>query len=173
MLPNINLGLFSSDMGIDLGTCSTLVRVRDQGVVLNERSVVAVRKGTNIVPNDGQAVGLVARDMLGKTPGSISAIRPLKQRVISDFEITEAMLAYFIGKVNGSGVVIKPRVVIAVPSGLTDVERQADISTAERAGARKVYLVEDPLGAVARGTCIYLANIELLKETMESVAYRA
>lgn len=146
MLSDFVFGWFSMDMGIDLGTCSTLVYVRDKGIVLNEPSVVAVRKGTNIVLNNGQAVGLVAREMLGKTPGSISAIRPLKDGVISDFEITEAMLAYFIRKAHGGGIV-KPRIVIAVPGGITDVERQAVIGTAERAGARKVYLVEEPMAA--------------------------
>jgi rod shape-determining protein MreB len=147
MLPDIVLGWFSMDMGIDLGTCSTLVCVREQGIVINEPSVVAVRKGTSIVLNDGEAVGLVAREMLGKTPGSISAIRPLKDGVISDFEITEAMLAYFIRKAHSTGGVVRPRVVVAVPSGITDVERQAVIGTAERAGARKVYLVEEPMAA--------------------------
>jgi rod shape-determining protein MreB len=147
MLPDILLGLFSMDMGIDLGTCSTLVCVRDKGIVLNEPSVVAVRKGTNIVLNNGEAVGLVAREMLGKTPGSISAIRPLKDGVISDFEVTEAMLAYFMRKAQGGNGFVRPRVVIGVPSGITDVERQAVISTAERAGARKVYLVEEPMAA--------------------------
>lgn len=136
------------DMGIDLGTCSTLVSVRGKGIVLNEPSVVAVRKGTNEVLNNGEAVGLVAREMLGKTPGSISAIRPMKDGVISDFEITEKMLQYFIKKVHGrrSGL-IKPRVVIAVPSGITAVERRAVIDSAERAGARKVYLVDEPMAA--------------------------
>ena len=146
MMPNIVFGWFSMDMGIDLGTCSTLVYVREKGIVLNEPSVVAVRKGTNIVLNNGQAVGLVAREMLGKTPGSISAIRPLKDGVISDFEITEAMLHYFIRKAHGGGIV-RPRIVIAVPGGITDVERQAVMGTAERAGARKVYLVEEPMAA--------------------------
>lgn len=142
------LGWFSMDMGIDLGTCNTLVCVRNEGIVLNEPSVVAVRKGTNIVLNNGEAVGLVAREMLGKTPGSISAIRPLKDGVISDFEITEAMLSYFIRKVHGrSGWLIKPRVVIAVPSGITAVERRAVIDSAERAGARKVFLVDEPMAA--------------------------
>jgi rod shape-determining protein MreB len=142
------LGWFSMDMGIDLGTCTTLVCVRDKGIVLNEPSVVAVRKGTNIVLNDGEAVGLVAREMLGKTPGSISAIRPLKDGVISDFEITEAMLGYFIRKVHGRrGSLIRPRVVIAVPSGITAVERRAVIDSAERAGARRVYLVDEPMAA--------------------------
>jgi rod shape-determining protein MreB len=135
------------DMGIDLGTCSTLVCVRGKGIVLNEPSVVAVRKGTNIVLNNGEAVGLVAREMLGKTPGSITAIRPLKHGVISDFEITEAMLSYFIRKAHGRGGLIRPRVVIAVPSGITAVERRAVIDSAERAGARKVYLVDEPMAA--------------------------
>jgi len=135
------------DLGIDLGTCSTLVCVRDKGIVLNEPSVVAVRKGTNIVLNNGEAVGLVAREMLGKTPGSISAIRPLKDGVISDFEITEAMLRYFIRKVHDKRSLIRPRVVIAVPSGITAVERRAVIDSARNAGARKVYLVDEPMAA--------------------------
>ncbi len=141
------LGWFSTDMGIDLGTCSTLVCTRDKGIVLDEPSVVAVRKGTNEVLNDGEAVGVVAREMLGKTPGSISAIRPLKDGVISDFEITEAMLSYFIRKVHGRSGFVRPRVVIAVPSGITEVERRAVIDSAERAGARKVYLVDEPMAA--------------------------
>ena len=147
MLLDTILGWFSMDMGIDLGTCTTLVCVRDKGIVLNEPSVVAVRKGTNTVLNNGEAVGLVAREMLGKTPGSISAIRPLKDGVISDFEITEAMLGYFIKKVHGRGGLVRPRVVIAVPSGITAVERRAVIDSAERAGARKVYLVNEPMAA--------------------------
>jgi rod shape-determining protein MreB len=109
--------------------------------------VVAVRKGTNVVLNDGEAVGLVAREMLGKTPGSISAIRPLKDGVISDFEITERMLSYFIRKVHGRGGLVRPRVVIAVPSGITAVERRAVVDSAERAGARRVYLVDEPMAA--------------------------
>jgi len=147
MLTDTILGLFSMDMGIDLGTCTTLVCVRDKGIVLNEPSVVAVRKGTNIVLNNGEAVGAVAHEMLGKTPGSISAIRPLKDGVISDFEVTEAMLSYFIRKAHGRGGLVRPRVVIAVPGGITDVERQAVIDSAERAGARKVYLVDEPMAA--------------------------
>jgi rod shape-determining protein MreB len=141
------LGWFSMDMGIDLGTCTTLVCVRGKGIVLNEPSVVAVYKGTNRVLNDGEGVGLVAREMLGKTPGSITAIRPLRDGVISDFEITEAMLSYFIRKVHGRGGLVRPRVVIAVPSGITAVERRAVIDSAERAGARKVYLVDEPMAA--------------------------
>ena len=141
------LGWFSVDMGIDLGTCNTLVCVKGQGIVLNEPSVVAVRKGTNKVLNDGRAVGFAAKEMLGKTPGTISAIRPLKEGVISDFEITEAMLAYFIRKVNGPNRFFGPRVVISIPSGITAVEKRAVLDSAERAGARRVYLVEEPMAA--------------------------
>jgi len=147
MLMDTILGWFSMDMGIDLGTCTTLVCVRDKGIVLNEPSVVAVRKGTNIVLNNGEAVGMVAREMLGKTPGSITAIRPLKDGVISDFEITEAMLGYFIRKVHDRNRLVRPRVVIAVPNGITPVERRAVIDSAERAGARKVYLVDEAIAA--------------------------
>jgi rod shape-determining protein MreB and related proteins len=141
------LSWFSVDMGIDLGTCNTLVCVRGEGIVLNEPSVVAVKKGTNQVLQGGNAVGWVAKEMLGKTPGSITAIRPLKDGVISDFEITEAMLSYFIRKVNGRRPFPRPRVVIAVPSGITAVEKRAVLDSAERAGARRVYLVEEPLAA--------------------------
>lgn len=141
------LSWFSVDMGIDLGTCNTLVAVRGEGIVLNEPSVVAVRKGTNIVLNNGEAVGWKAKEMLGKTPGSITAIRPLKEGVISDFDITEAMLSYFIRKVNGRHRFVGPRVIIAVPSGITAVEKKAVMQSAERAGARLVYLVEEPLAA--------------------------
>ncbi len=141
------LGLFSSDMGIDLGTCNTLVCVKGEGVVLNEPSVVAVRKGTNQVLYNGNAVGNVAKEMLGRTPGSISAIRPLKDGVIADFDITEAMLGYFIRKVHGRNRMVRPRVVIAVPSGITAVEKRAVYNSAERAGARRVYLIEEPMAA--------------------------
>src|SRR5512132_1040796 len=139
--------MFSVDMGIDLGTCNTLVCVKGEGIVLNEPSVVAVKKGTNRVLQNGHAVGLVAKEMLGKTPGSITAIRPLKDGVISDFEITEAMLAYFIRRVHGRRGFVKPRVVIAIPSGITAVEKRAVLDSAERAGARRVYLVEEPMAA--------------------------
>jgi len=141
------LGWFSVDMGIDLGTCNTLVSVRGEGIILNEPSVVAVKRGTNRVLNNGNAVGWEAKEMLGKTPGSISAIRPLKDGVISDFEITEAMLSYFIRKATGRSRLISPRVVIAVPSGITTVEKRAVLDSAERAGARRVYLVEEPMAA--------------------------
>ncbi len=133
-------------MGIDLGTCNTLVAVSGQGIVLNEPSVVAVWKGTNKVLKDGQAVGWVAKEMLGRTPGTITAIRPLKDGVISDFEITEAMLEYFIRKVNRSRF-IRPRVVISIPSGITAVEKRAVLDSADRAGARRTYLIEEPIAA--------------------------
>ncbi len=141
------LGWFSVDMGIDLGTCNTLVAVRGEGIVLNEPSVVAVHKGTNRVLDNGNAVGWMAKEMLGKTPGSITAVRPLKDGVISDFEITEAMLGYFIRKVNGRSKVFGPRVVISVPSGITAVEKRAVFDSAERAGARRVFLLEEPVAA--------------------------
>lgn len=147
MLLDRLLGLVRIDMGIDLGTCNTLVAVRGQGIVLNEPSVVAVWKNTNKVLKDGQAVGWVAKEMLGKTPGNITAIRPLKDGVISDFEITEAMLSYFIKKVNGKSRFVGPRVVISIPSGITAVEKRAVFDSADRAGAQKTYLIEEPVAA--------------------------
>lgn len=142
-------GLFSVDMGIDLGTCNTLVCVKGEGIVLNEPSVVAVRKGTNQVLDtaNGKAVGVVAKEMLGRTPGSITAIRPLKDGVIADFDITEAMLEYFIRKVHGNRGLAHPRVVISIPSAITAVEKRAVFNSAERAGARRVYLVPEPKAA--------------------------
>src|ERR1700722_9457665 len=139
--------MFSIDMGIDLGTCNTLVCVKGEGIVLNEPSAVAVKKGTNRVLQNGNAVGLVAEEMRGRTPGTIAAIRPMKDGVISDFEITQAMLAYFIRRVHGRKHLIGPRVVIAIPSGITAVEKRAVLDSAERAGARRVYLVEEPMAA--------------------------
>ena len=136
-------GMFSNDMGIDLGTASTLVYVKGQGIVLCEPSVVAIEKGTNHV----LAVGEGAKRMLGRTPGSIVAIRPMKDGVIADFEITEAMLRYFINKVHNRRVLVRPRMVIAIPSGITEVEKRAVKDSAERAGAREVYLVEEPIAA--------------------------
>jgi rod shape-determining protein MreB len=141
------LGLFSVDMGIDLGTANTLVCVRGEGIILDEPSVVAVRKGTTQVLNNGEAVGLAAKEMLGKTPGSIVAIRPMKDGVIANFEIAEAMLRYFIRKVHNRSWGVRPRIVIAIPSGITAVEKQAVINSAERAGARRVHLIEEPLAA--------------------------
>ncbi len=143
------LGLFSTDMGIDLGTATTLVAVRGQGIVLCEPSVVAVNKETNkvVTVGDDLAVGNVAKKMIGKCPGSIVAIRPMKDGVIADFAITEAMLNYFIGKVHNRQKWRAPRVVIAIPSGITAVEARAVRTSAERAGARKVYLFPEPLAA--------------------------
>lgn len=146
-LINTVIGMFSTDMGIDLGTCNTLVCVKNEGIILSEPSVVAVRKGTNKVLNDGQAVGNVAKEMIGKTPGSIVAIRPLKDGVIADFDITECLIKYFIQKVHRRRTMIAPRVAIAIPSGITAVEKRAVISSAEKAGARKVILVTEPIAA--------------------------
>jgi rod shape-determining protein MreB len=140
-------GRFSIDMGIDLGTANTLVCVKGRGIVLNEPSVVAVKKGTNEVLLDGMAVGNAAKAMLGKTPGNIEAIRPLRDGVIADFEVTERMLRYFITKVHEGRSWVKPQVVISVPVGITAVERRAVIHSAERAGARRVYLIDEPMAA--------------------------
>src|SRR3990172_2908417 len=118
MLLNWLRGLFSRDMGIDLGTSNTLVCVVGEGIVLSEPSVVAVRRGTNEVLLDGMAIGNVAKEMMGKTPGSIQVIRPMRDGVITDFEITRAMLEYFIRKVHGRRRLVNPRLVIAVPSGI-------------------------------------------------------
>jgi len=140
-------GVFSKDMGMDLGTCNTLVYVRGEGIVLSEPSVVAVRKGTNKVLLDGKAVGATAKEMIGKTPGNIVAIRPMRNGVIADFDITEALIGYFIQKVHNRKYGIRPRIVIAVPSGITGVEKRAVINSAERAGARQVFVVEEPMAA--------------------------
>jgi rod shape-determining protein MreB and related proteins len=140
-------GHLSVDMGIDLGTANTLVCVKGRGIILNEPSVVAVKKGTNEVLLDGMAVGNTAKAMLGKTPGSIEAIRPLRHGVIADFDVTEKMLRYFITKVHEGRQWVKPQVVIAVPVGITAVERRAVIHSAERAGARRVYLIDEPMAA--------------------------
>ncbi|MDD2235937.1 MAG: rod shape-determining protein [Kiritimatiellae bacterium] len=136
-------GSFSNDIGIDLGTANTLVYVKDRGVVLREPSVVAIQAGTNKV----LAVGEEAKRMLGRTPGSIVAIRPLKAGVIADFEITEAMLRYFIRKVHNRRKMVRPRVIVAVPSGITEVEKRAVKDSATHAGAREVYLIEEPMAA--------------------------
>jgi rod shape-determining protein MreB len=141
------LGRFSVDMGIDLGTANTLVCVRGRGILLNEPSVVAVKRDTGEVLLDGMAVGNTAKAMLGKTPGTIEAIRPLRNGVIADFDVTEKMLRYFITKVHEGRQWVKPQVVIAVPVGITAVERRAVIHSAERAGARRVYLIEEPMAA--------------------------
>ena len=135
--------LFSNDIGIDLGTATTLVFAKGEGVVLCESSVVAIEKGTSRV----LAVGEEAKRMLGRTPGNIVAIRPMKDGVIADFDITEAMLRYFIKRVHNRHVLVRPRIVIAIPSGITEVEKRAVKDSAERAGARDVFLVEEPVAA--------------------------
>jgi len=139
------LGLFSNDIGIDLGTANTLVYVRDRGIVLREPSVVAVQSGTNKV----LSVGDEAKRMLGRTPANIVAVRPMKDGVIADFEVTEAMLRHFIRKAHGRRTIFRPRprVVIAVPSGITEVEKRAVKESAMRAGAREVFLIEEPMAA--------------------------
>src|SRR5512136_2345466 len=135
--------LFSNDIGIDLGTANSVVYVRDRGIVLREPSVVAIQAGTNRV----LAVGEEAKKMLGRTPGNIVAIRPLKAGVIADFEITEAMLRYFIRKVHNRRMMVRPRVIVAVPSGITEVEKRAVKDSATHAGAREVYLIEQPMAS--------------------------
>jgi len=140
---NFVMGLFSNDIGIDLGTSSTLVYIKNQGIVLCEPSVVAIHSGTSKV----LAVGEEAKRMLGRTPGSIVAIRPMKSGVIADFEITEAMLRYFIKKVHNSRRLVRPRMVIAIPSGITEVEKRAVKDSALHAGAREVYMIEEPVAA--------------------------
>ncbi len=140
------LGFFSNDLAIDLGTANTLVYVKGRGIVLTEPSVVAVRRdvtGTNKV----LAVGKEAKMMLGRTPGNISTIRPMKEGVIADFEVAGAMLRYFIRKVHNRKTLLRPRIIISVPSGITQVERRAVRESAESAGAREVYLIEEPIAA--------------------------
>ncbi|MDA0346533.1 MAG: rod shape-determining protein [Verrucomicrobia bacterium] len=136
-------GFLSNDIGIDLGTANTLVFAKDKGIVLREPSVVAIHTGTRKV----HAVGLEAKKMLGRTPGNITALRPMRDGVIADFEITEAMLRYFIKKVHSNMSIIPPRVVVAVPSGITEVERRAVRESAIHAGARDVLLLEEPMAA--------------------------
>ena len=141
------LGLVIKDLGIDLGTANTLVAVQGRGVVLSEPSVVAIRKGTKTVLLDGQAVGEQAKIMLGKSPGNVEVVRPMKDGVIADLEITEQMLRYFIAKVNGRWGPFKPRVVIAVPAGINEVEKGAVTNSAMNAGAREVFLIAEPMAA--------------------------
>jgi rod shape-determining protein MreB len=142
MLRNL-FGVFSNDIGIDLGTANTLVFVKDKGIVLREPSVVAIHTSTRKV----LAVGDEAKRMLGRTPGNITAIRPMKDGVIADFGITEEMLRYFIKKVQNNAKVIPPRVVVAIPSGITEVEKRAVRESAMHAGARQVTLLEEPMSA--------------------------
>jgi len=136
-------GMFANDMGIDLGTANTLVHVKGQGIVLSEPSVVAVQTSTGKV----LAVGHEAKRMLGRTPGDIVAIRPMKDGVIADFETVEKMIRYFITKVHKRKTLVRPRVVIGVPSGITEVEKRAVRESAEQAGARDIFLIEEALAA--------------------------
>ena len=146
MVFNQLLGLFSNDLAIDLGTANTLVYLKGKGIVFREPSVVAVQRNAR-GEQTVVAVGKAAKDMLGRTPGSIMAIRPMKDGVIADFEITEEMLRYFILRAHNRKTFVRPRVVIGVPSGITPVEKRAVRESAETAGAREIYLVEEPMAA--------------------------
>jgi len=146
MFFNIFTGLFSKDLAIDLGTANTLVYLKGKGIVLREPSVVAVKKDGRGI-NKVLAVGNEAKKMLGKTPINITAIRPMRDGVIADFEITEAMLRYFIQRVHNRRTLVRPRVIVSVPSGITQVEKRAVRESAESAGAREVYLIEEPMAA--------------------------
>ncbi|MDT8423206.1 MAG: rod shape-determining protein [Desulfuromonadales bacterium] len=139
-------GLFSNDLAIDLGTANTLVYVKGKGVVVSEPSVVAIQRDA-LGQKKVLAVGTEAKLMLGRTPGSIIAIRPMKDGVIADFDVTEEMLRYFIRKVHNRKTLVRPRIVICVPSGITQVEKRAVKESAESAGAREVYLIEEPMAA--------------------------
>jgi rod shape-determining protein MreB len=139
-------GLFSNDLAIDLGTANTLIYVKGKGIVSCEPSVVAVQRDTR-GGNKVLAVGREAKEMLGRTPGNIRAVRPLRDGVIADFEITEAMLRYFIARAHNRRTLVKPRIIICVPFGITEVEKRAVKESAESAGAREVYLIEEPMAA--------------------------
>lgn len=140
------IGLFSNDLAIDLGTANTLVFMKGKGIVAFEPSVVAVQKDSR-GNKKVLAVGKEAKEMLGRTPGSIEAIRPMKDGVIADFEVTEAMLRYFIRKAHNRKTLIRPRIIICIPFGITEVEKRAVRESAESAGAREVYLIEEPMAA--------------------------
>jgi rod shape-determining protein MreB len=139
-------GLFSNDLAIDLGTATTLIYVKGKGIVSCEPSVVAVQRDAR-GDKSVLAVGREAKEMLGRTPGNIQAIRPLRDGVIADFEITEAMLRYFITRAHNRRTLVKPRIIICVPFGITEVEKRAVKESAESAGAREVYLIEEPMAA--------------------------
>lgn len=144
---NSFFGYFSNDLAIDLGTANTLIYSKGQGVVCNEPSVVAVQMDPNTGKRKVVAVGAEAKLMLGRTPESISAIRPMRDGVIADFEITEEMLRYFIRKAHQRKALLRPRIIICVPHGITEVEKRAVKESAESAGAREVYLIEEPMAA--------------------------
>ncbi len=139
-------GLFSNDLAIDLGTATTLTFVKGKGIVSNEPSVVAVQRSGNGTKKV-LAVGKEAKEMLGRTPGNIVAVRPMKDGVIADFEVTEAMLRYFITRAHNRRTLARPRIIICVPSGITEVEKRAVRDSALAAGAREVYLIEEPMAA--------------------------
>ncbi|MFJ6209387.1 rod shape-determining protein [Lysinibacillus sp. NPDC092081] len=144
--------MFSKDIGIDLGTANVLIHVKGKGIVLNEPSVVAIDKKTNKV----LAVGEEARQMVGRTPGNITAIRPLRDGVIADFDVTEAMLKHFINKLNVKGFLAKPRILICCPTNITSVEQKAIREAAEKSGGKKVYLEEEPkVAAIGAGMDIF------------------
>ena len=143
MIFNWFYGLFSSDLAIDLGTANTLIYVRGKGIVLSEPSVVAIKKGTNQVLK----VGKEAKEMLGRTPASIVAIRPMRDGVIADFDVTEQMIRAFIVKIHNRKALVRPRIVVGVPSCITQVEKRAIRDSTEQAGAREVYLMEEPMAA--------------------------
>ena len=141
-------GIFSNDLSIDLGTANTLIYVKGQGIVLDEPSVVAIRQDRNRAGKSVAAVGHAAKQMLGRTPGNISAIRPMKDGVIADFYVTEKMLQHFIKQVHDNSVLKpSPRVLVCVPCGSTQVERRAIKESALGAGAREVYLIDEPMAA--------------------------
>ena len=146
MIFDFILGKFSNDLAIDLGTANTLVYVRGKGIVLNEPSVVAVHKNAK-GEKKVLAVGTDAKKMLGRTPGNIVAIRPMRDGVIADFDITEAMLRHFILSVHNRRALVRPRIIVSIPSGITQVERRAVRETVESAGAREIYLIEEPMAA--------------------------
>jgi rod shape-determining protein MreB len=165
MILNPIFGWLSNDLAIDLGTANTLVYVRGNGIVLDEPSVVAVRRNGR-GGNKVLAVGQEAKMMLGRTPGHIEAIRPMKDGVIADFEVAEAMLRYFIKKANNRRTLIRPRVIACVPSGITQVEKRAVRESAESAGAREVFLIEEPMAAaigaglpITEPTCSMVVDI--------------
>jgi rod shape-determining protein MreB and related proteins len=143
-------GMFSNDLAIDLGTATTLTFVKGRGIVANEPSVVAVQANSQ-GPKKVLAVGKEAKEMLGRTPGNIIAIRPMKDGVIADFEVTEAMLRYFIQKAHQRRTLVRPRVIVSVPSGITEVEKRAVRDSALAAAAREVYLIEEPMAAAIGG----------------------
>jgi rod shape-determining protein MreB len=162
---NAIMGVFSNDLAIDLGTANTLVYVKDKGIVINEPSVVAIRNGNNS-KSSVLAVGVEAKNMLGKAPGHIKVIRPMRDGVIADFEVTGAMLRQFIRKVHNRRILARPRIIIAVPSGITQVEKRAVVEAAQAAGAREVFLIHESMAAaigaglpVTEPTCNMVVDI--------------